>query len=170
MTKNKIKLILAAMVFGLAACHDTEEVTLQNGVRVAPAVYSTEQVTTEPVEEGGEAQTKEVPTLTARYYCNSDEYATPTSVGFVYTTDPEKDPTLLDNVITGVTYDEEVPAPVYSPDKTETGYFIKAEIPKVCLRNTASSSSGLITPPMARLHTILLRLLPLVRTRSCLLS
>ena len=130
MTKNKIKLILAAMVFGLAACHDTEEVTLQNGVRVAPAVYSTEQVTTEPVEEGGEAQTKEVPTLTARYYCNSDEYATPTSVGFVYTTDPEKDPTLLDNVITGVTYDEEVAAPAYSPNRTETGYFIKAEIPE----------------------------------------
>ena len=96
----------AAMVLSLAACHDNEEVTLQNGVTIEPAVYSVVTSTTEATETEA-AKTTYVPTLTARYILNADDYATPTSAGFVYTTDPAKDPSLLDNVIEGTTFEKD---------------------------------------------------------------
>ena len=122
----------AAMVLSLAACHDNEEVTLQNGVVVEPAVYSVVTSTTEATETEA-AKTTYVPTLTARYILNADDYATPTSAGFVYTTDPAKDPSLLDNVIEGTTFDKDTTYATFTQTKTVTEHYITASVPQELL-------------------------------------
>ena len=125
--------VLLALSLPLISCSDnTDEVTVENGVTVDDVTYALVPVV-ETDDDGNKTVTGYNHTLIARYFTHDDSFATPTSAGFVYTTNPDKLPTIQDNVYEGKVYNEEVTTYTLQTIKTEVGHFITADMPQEVL-------------------------------------
>ena len=118
--------LMLALALTFSCSDNNDEVTIENGVTVGEASYTLMPV--ETTDEEGNISSDFYPALVACYYINADAYTIPSSAGFVYTTTPDKDPTLLDNVIQGEVSEKEVTTYSMARKITEQAHFISAKL------------------------------------------